>query len=341
MNITRCPSCFKPDHNEFCIPCRRKLFNGKRVSPILAFSRPEYIHRRAEHGERISISGVQSKYSLKLNGPTLELTETDGEYILKPSVTGDFENMSSMPSNEHLTMQLARQICGLHTAENALVFFRDDDTPAYITKRFDVKPDGTKILQEDFAQIAQVSEESSGKHYKYDHSYEKIASLMKKYVSTYEVEVEKFFRIIVFNYLVHNGDAHLKNFSLFFNEALAAYTLTPAYDLLNTRLHLPHESACALDLFDSDYESESFKKNGFYAYDDFYEFGIRIGMVPARVKRFIGEYTNKADTMKALIDTSFIDPPLKSLYTTMIDERIRALSYSYKGSKDRHSAGYP
>jgi serine/threonine-protein kinase HipA len=154
---------------------------------------------------------------------------------------------------------------------------------------------------------------------------------MKVYASTYDVEVEKFFKIIIFNYLIHNGDAHLKNFSLFFNEALAAYTLTPAYDLLNTRLHLPHESPLALDLFDSEFETESFKKNGFYAYDDFYEFGIRIGMVPARVKRFIEEFISKEKKIKWLIDTSFIEPSLQSIYATMIDERVRALSYSFRG----------
>lgn len=332
MNITRCPSCLKPNHTEFCVPCRKKLFGGKRISPVLPFTRPEYNCRRASQGERISISGIQSKYSLKLNGTTMELTESDGEYILKPSSSGDFINMSDMPSNEHVTMQLAKQVFGLHTAENALVFFRDEDTPAYITKRFDVKSDGSKLLQEDFAQIAQVSEESGGKSYKYDYSYEKIASLMKTHVSTYPVESEKFFKIIVFNYLIHNGDAHLKNFSLYFNTAINSYILTPAYDLLNTRLHLPHESELALDLFEDGFLSESYQKNGYYAYDDFYEFGIRIGILPARVERFMSEFVNKADKMKALIDISFVATPLKSLYATMIDERIKALCYSFRKS---------
>ncbi|OYZ33517.1 MAG: hypothetical protein B7X86_01180 [Sphingobacteriales bacterium 17-39-43] len=40
-------------------------------------------------------------------------------------------------------MQIARQVYGLKTAENALIFFQDG-TPAYLTKRFDVKEDGTK-----------------------------------------------------------------------------------------------------------------------------------------------------------------------------------------------------
>lgn len=41
---------------------------------------------------------------------------------------------------------------------------------------------------------------------------------MKKYVSAYLIEIEKYFRVIVLNYLFSNGDAHLKNFSLYRNE---------------------------------------------------------------------------------------------------------------------------
>jgi serine/threonine-protein kinase HipA len=29
-----------------------------------------------------------------------------------------------MPANEHLTMQIARQVYGIETAENALIFFK-------------------------------------------------------------------------------------------------------------------------------------------------------------------------------------------------------------------------
>jgi serine/threonine-protein kinase HipA len=54
-----------------------------------------------------------------------------------------------MPANEHLTMQIAAQVFGIETAENALVFFKDG-TPAYITTRFDTLPNGSKLAQKDF-----------------------------------------------------------------------------------------------------------------------------------------------------------------------------------------------
>lgn len=168
------------------------------------------------------------------------------------------------------------------------VHFFNDYSPAFLVKRFDVLPDNTRYQQEDFAQIAQMSEETHEKNYKYDISYEEIALLLKKYASAYQIEVEKFFNLILFNYLINNGDAHLKNFSLYCNRLRnKTHLLTPAYDLLNTRLHIPHETAMALPLFKDDYQSESYKRNGFYVRDDFFEFGIKVGIPENRVNRFL------------------------------------------------------
>lgn len=334
MIVDRCPSCLKPGHGEFCNACAKKLFGGKRVIPILPFSRPEYDKHRREHGGRISVSGVQSKYSLRLIDTTLELTEHAGEYILKPFVPGEFENMEAMPANEHVTMQIARRIFGLDVAENALVFFEGEDIPAYLTKRFDVLPDGTRVAQEDFAQVARMSEETHGKNYKYDSSYERIAGLMREHVSAYAVEVEKFFRLVTFNYLTHNGDAHLKNFSIYRDPQLDTYLMTPAYDLINTRLHLPNESPLALSLFESDYETESYKRNGFLARDDFFEFGCRIGIAPKRVSRILAGYPNNANEINEILDMSFLDDSITARYKSMVGERLDALAYSYQERRD-------
>ena len=42
---------------------------------------------------------------------------------------------------------------------------------AYITKRFDVLPDGSKLAQEDFASLAQRTPQTHGEHYKYEGNY--------------------------------------------------------------------------------------------------------------------------------------------------------------------------
>ncbi len=331
--MTNCPGCLREGHSTFCQPCRKRLFDGKKVSHVLPFSRPAYNQTKLAATEgRLSISGIQTKMSLALRRGRLEMTDTGGQYILKPIPHGEFQHLDIVPINENLTMQIARQVFSIRVAENALVQFEDGEF-AYLVRRFDVQEGGLRCLQEDFAQIAERSEESHGKNYKYDFSYEEIGELIRKHVAASQVEMEKFLHLVVFNYLVHNGDGHLKNFSLIHNEACGDYTLTPAYDLLNTRLHVPSESRTALDLFKDDFETKSYQLNGYYAYDDFQELAKRLGLLPARFRRFMQAVVSKEDEVFSLIDCSALPKECKRLYKESVSDSIRALSYSYDGSE--------
>lgn len=331
--MTNCPGCLKEGYSTYCLPCRKRLFGGKKVSHVLPFSRPAYNQTKlATTGKRLSISGIQTKMSLVLREGRLEMTETGGQYILKPIPYGEFQRLDVVPVNENLTMQIARQVFGLRVAENALVEFEGGEL-AYLVRRFDVQEDGTRHLQEDFAQIAQRSEESHGKNYKYDSSYEEIGNLIRKYVAAYQVEMEKFLHLVVFNYLVHNGDAHLKNFSLVRNEESGDYTLSLAYDLLCTRLHAPDETRTALDLFKDDFETESYKINAYYAYDDFQELANRLGLHPGRFKRFMQSAVSKEPGIFSLIDRSSLSKECKQVYKDSVRDSIRALSYSFAESR--------
>jgi serine/threonine-protein kinase HipA len=60
---------------------------------------------------------------------------------------------------------------------------------------------------------------------------------MQTHLSTYKLEATKLLKILVFNYLFSNGDAHFKNFSLL-ETPMGDYRLSPAYDLLNSRIHI-------------------------------------------------------------------------------------------------------
>lgn len=110
-----------------------------------------------------------------------------------------------------------RKVYRIPTAENGIIFF-SDDTPAYITKRFDIRDNGTKIPQEDFASLIEKTSETHGRDFKYTGSYEDIALKIKELVPAWQVEMGKFFSLVLFNYLFANGDAHLKNFSLQLSE---------------------------------------------------------------------------------------------------------------------------
>ncbi|MBY0227891.1 MAG: HipA domain-containing protein, partial [Gemmataceae bacterium] len=212
--MKRCMGCLKDVRGDCCGPCRKRLFDGRKVPAVLPFARPEFDRvRREVSPDRLSISGVQTKISLALREGGLEMVASGGRYILKPIPQGEFQRLDIAPINEHLTMQLARQVFGIEAAENALASFADGE-PAYLVRRFDVMPDGTRALQEDFAQIAGRSEETHGRDYKYDLSYEEIGELVRKHVAASPVALERYFTLVAFNYLVNNGDAHAKNFSL-------------------------------------------------------------------------------------------------------------------------------
>lgn len=319
----RCHSCLKETTRDFCPACAKRLFGVKKFNATLDFSLPEI---KSNNGSirRISISGAQPKFSLLVNEGRLEPTENGGTFILKPAVEGLFDNTKDMPANEHLTMQMAQQIFKIDAADNALVYLKDG-TPAYITKRFDVLPDGNRICQEDFAQVAGLTPGEKGSNYKYDFSYQQIADLMKRYVSTYPTDVEKYFRLILFNYLVCNGDAHVKNFSIYSPNADGVYKLAPAYDLLNTSLHVQELGRTALELFVDDFETEFFKANGFYGKPDFMELARRIGIKEIRAERFIAETCSHLREMDAMIDRSYLSEQSKVLFKAQVKDRAKAL----------------
>ena len=85
--------------------------------------------------------------------------------------------------------------------------------------------------------LAGRTSQTHGEHYKYLGNYLELFQLMQTYLSTYKLEAIKLLKILVFNYLFSNGDAHFKNFSLL-ETPMGDYRLSPAYDLLNSRIHI-------------------------------------------------------------------------------------------------------
>lgn len=241
LPITHCPGTLAHGFDTYSKTALNRVFQGKKVHHVLPYVSPasnaETDALFEENRKQMSISGVQEKFSVLLEKNKLRLINENeqGTYILKP-IPGAGKKPDQMPANEHLTMQIARQLYGIETAENAMIFFQDG-APAYITKRFDVQLDGTKLAQEDFASLAQRTPQTHGTDYKYLGNYLELFELMQKYIPTYKIEAPKLLKLLVFNYLFSNGDAHFKNFSVI-ETSMGDYRLSPAYDLLNSRIHI-------------------------------------------------------------------------------------------------------
>ena len=325
MNF-RCLSTLKPiTHEGFSPSARRRLTDGNRKIPFrLSFTRADIIKTEIQQAEHMSISGVQDKISLKLVNNEFIPVNRGGEFILKPIPSAIIPSLpDDVPANEHLTMQIAEQVFKITTAINSCVYLKDGEM-AYLTRRFDRRNSGDKILQEDFCQLSKRSQENYGNNYKYDGSYEELGRLLKRFCSAYHVEAEKLFRLILFNYIFSNGDAHLKNFSLF-QITDGDYILTPAYDLLCSSMHFPHESRTALEMFDT-FESEYYKQNGYHGTDDFLKLGECYGMKKMRIETIIAAYAASPKAVELMIGHSFLSPTAKNDYLSRFYDRLKTIT---------------
>jgi serine/threonine-protein kinase HipA len=113
--IKYCPGTLSEGFNTYSRTALNRVFQGKKVHHILPYdppaSNPETNQMFEENRSRMSISGVQEKYSVLLDKNKLRLINENeqGTYILKP-IPGAGKKPDQMPANEHLTMQIARQV---------------------------------------------------------------------------------------------------------------------------------------------------------------------------------------------------------------------------------------
>jgi len=322
MEINRCPGTLAAGFTTYSRTCVKHVFNGSKVNHVLPYASLQSNHNNEdsfeENATRMSISGVQEKFSLIQLKNKVRLTKEgeQGTHILKP-IPSISKNADQMPANEHLTMQIAGQVFGIETAENALIFFGNGD-PAYITKRFDVLQDGLKLAQEDFASLAGKSPQTHGTDYKYSGSYWDLFELMRENLPSYKVESLKLFKLLIFNYLFSNGDAHLKNFSII-ETPLGDFKLSPAYDLLNSRIHI-EDKDFALDegLIPTRMGQGNVVKQ-------FQLLADHAGIQEKQINGIFALMVSKSDQVKKLVDASFLKERIQRNYLQSYQMRLNKL----------------
>ena len=325
IKIEVCPGTLSSGFSAYSPVCIKHLFDGIKVSHILDFSYDADNDDFIESVNNISISGVQEKISAVIIDKKISVTPADfhGRYIIKPAPNYKYLRFrDQVPANEHLTMQIANQVYKINTARNGIIFF-SDGKPAYITKRFDYSNDGSKIAQEDFSSIAGKTNKTHGNDYKYSGNYEDAAALIRNNVMAWQVEMSKFFTLVVFNYIFSNSDAHLKNFSLQ-QSVNGDYLLTPAYDLLNTSIHV-NDTDFALKggLMPKEFHSEVYINTSHPCKVDFITFGKRIGVLPKKIDSIIEMFSKENDMVYQLIERSFLDDKCKRMYKRSYQERLQ------------------
>ncbi len=202
---------------------------------------------RDERG-RFSLAGVQLKLSMVATGDrlTVPLGGTLGDWIVKfPDAT-----FPHLPIIEFATMELARR-SGIGTPEIQLkhreelpdtpdALWRTHEEVAYAIRRFDRGPDRSLIHIEDLAQVIDRYPED-----KYEGTCEGLAALVHR--GEDEDSLRELVRRLAFNILVDNADAHLKNWSLLYENPRHP-TLAPAYDLVAISVYPDYAGTMALSL---------------------------------------------------------------------------------------------
>jgi serine/threonine-protein kinase HipA len=105
-----CYGCYKPNVEGYCPSCRKSVWEGARVSPILPFDLPE--------------NGDGLQYALLRTKNELSIADGNGDYRIKRGIGS---------VNEHLSMQIAGRIFGIRTLPNALMGL-GDGAYAYISR---------------------------------------------------------------------------------------------------------------------------------------------------------------------------------------------------------------
>ncbi len=219
------------------------------------------------------ISGVQPKvlvrdetdFADRQPGTRLSPSYRGATHIVKFWEPNEYPQLAA---NEYFCLKVAEK-CGLEVPR----FRLSADAGAMVIDRFDLRQDGTYRGFEDFCVLNARRTDQ-----KYSGSYE--TSVLKRFQqfanSTHVYEdLEKLFTLIALNCALRNGDAHLKNFGMVYDDVLGEARLAPVYDLVTTTVYIARDNM-ALTLNGT---------TGWPSAKDLHRLGeTRAGCTPARVR---------------------------------------------------------
>ena len=189
------------------------------------------------------------KFSMKEKEGRYNLSKGDalGDWIIKTPST----RHKNVPPNEYTAMSLSAMV-GVDIPEIKLVdvdkldnlpqINLPDEKQAFAIKRFD-RQNNERIHMEDFAQIL-----VKYPHEKYGSAnYQQIGRVIYEFSGDGLTDAQQLARRLLVNILLANGDAHLKNWSLLYQDQITP-RLSPAYDIVTTSVYIEDERNYALNL---------------------------------------------------------------------------------------------
>lgn len=140
-----------------------------------------------------------------------------------------------LAANEFLCLEVARR-AGLPVATHEL----SDDGALLVVDRFDLS-DGKRLGFEDIAALMDLRVGGALSDRKYRGSYEAVAALLGLVCTRPEEALPAFFDAVALTALLRNGDGHLKNFAVLYDEGRAGAPpdvwLAPVFDVVTTTIY--------------------------------------------------------------------------------------------------------
>lgn len=275
-----------------------------------------------EDGIRISGAGAQNKLMVcwEENQLAIPRGTMPSTHILKPPI----RDLQDTVHNEFFCMSLAKAI-GLSVPNVSIYWLHD--IPYYVVKRYDRGEDHNgqvmRYQQEDFCQALGLPPEM-----KYEKEggptiadcFTLLDDRMRRGLMPGRDKIE-LLKAVIFNYLIGNGDAHGKNFSILYDGE--AERLAPFYDLLSTILYdNAHKAKMAMKIA-GHYKFSDIALRHFEAMAK--ECSVTAGFMKKHVKALTQSILPKAQALKESLNK---DPQTQSDFYDKILERIEKQCHS-------------
>lgn len=191
---------------------------------------------------RLSLAGTLSKCGL-FHDPTTDIEHgwyqpfggAPSNYIVKFA----HKQLRNLMEIEYLSMTCAKS-CGLSVASVSLI---NPGQPTLCVERYDRLSSSKEYIgrllaptrrhQEDLTQAFGLLPNEKYCELK-PSSIEAVAVFLRAKSAQPVLDLKRFTKLILFNYLIGNCDNHLKNLSILYTPDWRAFSLAPAYDLVST-----------------------------------------------------------------------------------------------------------
>ena len=228
------------------------------------------------------------------------------------------DRLRTAVQNEYKSLRLAQKILGEPYVTKFELGTVCNET-ALVVERFDRQSinhpeDSPKLRMEEFAQILSKSSAQ-----KYEGSYEEIAAAISEHSSSPQVDLQLYFKQVVFSMIIGNCDAHLKNFALV-EVPLRGLRLSPAYDLLNTVMYWQegYSTNSALAICGDKLQHDKIERRILM------EFGAKIGLERAAVELTLSKLHKDFKAAKDILRPPAAEEPdgFHNRYKEIVDSAV-------------------